>query len=168
MDPKSYVPLLRFPPFLETFFAHRFLYAFWSPLATFWHPFGSTWLPFGSLLAPFGHQVGGFGSLLATFWLHFVNFGDLSGRFGLILVTTPIKRMFLVTPLLKLMFSGIAFAKLSQIRKMWFPKSRAPNCWGHLSIKNMVSNSTEGNLSHYPLPQGPGADTCRRQLINKI
>ena len=140
------------------------LVALWLPFGTPLAPLGSLWASFGSLLAPFGLHWGGFGSILAPFCLHFVKFGDLSGRFGLILVTTPIKRMFLVTPLLKVMFSGIDFARHSQIRKIWFPKSRAPNCWGHLSIKNLVSNSTEGNLSHYPLLLGPGADPCRRQL----
>ncbi len=103
---------------------------FWSPfgslLAPLWlhrAPFGSLWAPFGSLLAPFGLHLGGFGSLLAPFWLHFVKFGDLSGRFGLILVTNPIKRMFLVTPLLNLMFFGYPSSR-STCRSPFAPPSK--------------------------------------------
>ena len=108
----------------------RFLYAFWSP----------------------------FGSLLAPFWLHFVKFGDLSGRFGLILVTNPIKRMFLVTPLLNLMFFGYPSSR-STCRSPFAPPSKEiflacmpfpPGPERELAVGNLDIRSGPG----FPRPTG--------------
>ena len=115
MAPKS-LPLRVYARTLSATFSRP------SPNIDFYMHFGRLWLPFGiplaplgSLLAPFWHPLGSTWVVSAPFWLPFVKFGDLSGRFGLILVTNPIKLVFLVTPLLKIMFCGIDFAKHSQI-----------------------------------------------------
>ena len=88
-------------------------------LAPLWHQLA----PFGLPLAPFWHPLGSTWVVLAPFWLHVGTFGDLSGRFGLILVTNPIKRMFLVTPLLNLMFFGYPSSR-STCRSPFAPPSK--------------------------------------------
>ena len=106
----------------------------WLPFGTPLAPPGSKWLPLGSLWLPFGTLW----APLGWFWLPF---GTL----------------------------------LAPFRQIWWPFRSLRVDFGHQSDKTHVFGNpaikshvfwyrTEGSPSHYPLPLGPGADTCRRQL----